>query len=112
MPDQSIKKVDSRYSPVGEMGQKYLVSGKRLSMRLWELAQGEEGKRHARPYEIVGYVVKGRVEITVGDSVITCGEGDSYLVPDGAERSYRVLEALVAVEVTAPPAQIHHRDDA
>jgi quercetin dioxygenase-like cupin family protein len=111
MADQSIKKVDSRYSPAGEMGQKYLVSGKRLSMRLWELEGGEEGERHARPYEIVGYVVEGRVEITVGDSTITCGEGDSYLVPDGAERSYRVLEDLVAVETTAPPAQVHHRDE-
>ena len=111
MADQSIKKVDSRYSPHGEMGQKYLVSGKRLSMRLWELKQGEEGEPHARPYEIVGYVVKGRVEITVGDSTITCGSGDSYLIPDGAERSYRVLENLVAVEATAPAAQVHHRDE-
>ncbi len=112
MADQSIKKVDSRYSPAGEMGQKYLTSGKRLSMRLWELKKGEEGAPHTRPYETVGYVFEGRVEITVGDSVVTCGPGDAYLVPDGAERSYRVLEALVAVEATAPPAQINDRDDA
>ena len=112
MADQSIKKVDSTHSPVGEMGQKHLVSGKRLSMRLWALKKGEEGKPHTRPYETIGYVVEGRVEITVGDSVVTCGPGDSYLVPDGAERSYRVLADLVAVEATAPPAQVHDRDDA
>jgi quercetin dioxygenase-like cupin family protein len=112
MADQTIKKVDSDYSPVGEMGQQYLVSGKRLAMRRWSLKKGEEGKPHTRPYETVGYVVKGRVEITVGDSTITCEAGDSYLVPDGAKRSYRVLADLVAVEATAPPAHLHDRDDA
>jgi hypothetical protein len=35
MPDTTIKKVSSGASPKGEMGQVYLVSGKRLSLRLW-----------------------------------------------------------------------------
>ncbi|MGC1177836.1 MAG: hypothetical protein WA884_02125 [Methyloceanibacter sp.] len=35
MPDTTIKKVEARSSPRGEMGQKYLVAGKRVSMRLW-----------------------------------------------------------------------------
>ena len=33
--DTTIKKVMAASSPRGEMGQKYLVAGKRLSMRLW-----------------------------------------------------------------------------
>ncbi len=36
MGDSTVKKVDARHSPRGEMGQKYLVSGKTVSMRLWE----------------------------------------------------------------------------
>ena len=35
MPDTTIKKVEARSSPRGEMGQKDLVAGKRVSMRLW-----------------------------------------------------------------------------
>ena len=35
MPDTTIKKVEAGSSPKGEMGQKYLVAGKRVSMRLW-----------------------------------------------------------------------------
>jgi hypothetical protein len=35
MTDTTIKKVESGSSPRGEMGQKYLVAGKRVSMRLW-----------------------------------------------------------------------------
>lgn len=92
------------------MGQKYLASGKALSMRLWEEAAGESGERHTREYETVGYVVSGRVEVHVGDDVVTCGAGDSYLVPDGAERQYVVLEDLVAAEATSPPAEVHGRD--
>ena len=36
MTDTTIKKVSASHSPKGEMGQKYLVSGKTLTMRLWE----------------------------------------------------------------------------
>ena len=111
MADHSVKKIDSSASPTGPDGQKYLVSGKALAMRLWEEAAGTEGEPHTRPYETVGYVVSGRVEIRLGGDVITCGAGDSYLVPDGAERQYIVHEDLVAVETTSPPAQVHGRDE-
>lgn len=110
MADHSVKKIDSSASPTGPDGQKYLVSGKALAMRLWEEAAGEAGEPHTRPYETVGYVVSGAVEVHVGDDRITCRQGDSYLVPDGAERTYVVLEDLVAVETTSPPAQVHGRD--
>ncbi|HEX8384937.1 MAG TPA: cupin domain-containing protein [Rubricoccaceae bacterium] len=111
MSDHSVKKIDSSASPSGPDGQKYLVSGKGISMRLWEEPTLGDGERHTRPYETVGYVVSGRVRIHVGDDVITCGPGDSYLVPDGAERRYDVLESLVAVEATHPPAEVHGRDE-
>jgi quercetin dioxygenase-like cupin family protein len=111
MSDHSVEKIDSSASPTGAMGQKYLASGKGLSMRLWEeRAGGSDQEPHTRPYETVGYVVSGRVEVHVGGDVITCGAGDSYLVPDGAERQYVVLEDLVAVEATHPPAEVHGRD--
>ena len=35
MTDTTVKKVSSTHSPVGEQGQIYLASGKRVSMRLW-----------------------------------------------------------------------------
>ena len=112
MSDHSIKKIDSSASPVGEMGQTYLVSGTSVAMRLWNERAGEGGEPHARPYETVGYVVEGRVEVHVGDDRVTCGPGDSYLVPEGAVRRYTVLDDLTAVEATSPPARVNDRDDA
>ena len=54
MPDTTIKKVEADFSPKGEMGQRYLVAGKRVSMRLWIDEPGGKLKAPtAREYETV-----------------------------------------------------------
>ncbi len=112
MTDHSVKKIDSSASPEGDMGQTYLVSGTSVALRRWSESAGTEGEPHTRPYETVGYVVSGKVEVHVGDDTVTCGAGDSYLVPEGATRKYKILEDLTAVEATSPPARVDNRDDA
>lgn len=112
MPDTSVKKVDSAYSPKGEMGQKYLASGKSLSMRLWEDEQPGDSKPEAqREYETVGYVIKGRAELHIEGQVILLEPGSSWVVPKGASHTYKILESFTAVEATSPPAQVHGRDE-
>lgn len=112
MTDHSVKKIDGDASPEGDLGQIYLVSGTHVALRRWDEAAGEAGEPHTRDYETVGYVVSGRVEVHVGDDVVTCAAGDSYLVPAGAVRHYRIAEDLVAVEATSPPARVDGRDAA
>jgi hypothetical protein len=46
MSDTTVKKVSSATAPKGEMGQVYLTSGKRVSMRLWRDEQ--PGRRSPR----------------------------------------------------------------
>lgn len=112
MPDTSVKKVDSAYSPKGEMGQKYLASGKSLAMRLWEDEQPSDAKPEAqRDYETVGYVIKGRAELHIEGQLVLLEPGSSWVVPKGATHSYKILESFTAVEATSPPAQIHGRDE-
>ena len=36
MGDTSVMKVSAKSSPHGEMGQKYLATGVKVAMRLWE----------------------------------------------------------------------------
>jgi quercetin dioxygenase-like cupin family protein len=36
--------------------------------------------------------------------------GASWIVPKGAEHSYRILEEFTVVEATTPPAEVHGRD--
>ena len=111
MIDTTIKKVSSRSSPKGDMGQVYLASGKRVSMRLWRDEEPQAKDAVRRDYETVGYVIAGRAELTLEGQTIKLEPGDSWLVPAGAEHSYRILEVFTAVEATAPPAQVHGRDE-
>ncbi|MFH7025985.1 MAG: cupin domain-containing protein [Heteroscytonema crispum UTEX LB 1556] len=112
MPDTSVKKVDSAYSPKGQLGQKYLASGKSVSMRLWENEQpGEAKEPTAREYETVGYVINGRAELHIENQVLLLEPGNSWVVPKGASHTYKILESFTAVEATSPPAQVHGRDE-
>jgi len=111
-PDASVKKVSSNTSPHGEMGQTYLTSGKRLSMRLWQNERPQETPVTERDYETVGYMIAGRAELELEGQTVCLEPGDSWLVPAGARHAYRILEPLTAVEATAPPAQVHGRDTA
>jgi quercetin dioxygenase-like cupin family protein len=112
MTDTTIKKVSAAHSPKGEMGQKYLASGKRVSMRLWDAEPGAQEKGPSvREYETVGYVISGRAELRLEGQTVILEPGDSWLVPQGAEHSYVIREPFTAIEATTPPAQVHGRNE-
>ncbi len=111
MADTTVMKVHSQVSPKGPDGQKYLASGKTLSMRLWEDEGPSEGKAPTRrDYETVGYVISGRAELHLEGQMVRLEPGDSWVVPKGAEHTYRILESFTAVEATSPPFQVHGRE--
>jgi len=113
MPDSTIKKVEAGSSPRGEMGQKYLVGGKRVSMRLWVLEPGSKVEAAtSRKYETVGYVISGHAKLDLEGQTLSLKAGDSWLVPAGATHEYMIVEPFTAVEATAPPAEVHGRDEA
>ncbi|GAA4015521.1 cupin domain-containing protein [Hymenobacter fastidiosus] len=113
MADTTITKVDSKHSPKGKDGEKYLASGVHVAMRMWENEQPGEAKETAtRPYETVGYVLSGRAELHIEGQMVLLEPGNSWVVPQGASHTYKILEAFSAVEATSPPAQVHGREDA
>jgi quercetin dioxygenase-like cupin family protein len=111
MTDTTVTKVSSAHSPTGDQGEVYLASGKRVSMRLWRdepPTQGKPSRKH--DYEVVGYVISGRAELEIEGQTVRLEPGDSWVVPAGSEHTYRILETFTAVEATAPPAQVHGRE--
>jgi quercetin dioxygenase-like cupin family protein len=111
MADTTIKKVESGSSPRGEMGQKYLVAGKRVSMRLWVKEPGDTTKSPTkRTYETVGFVISGSARLDLEGQTLHLKTGDSWLVPAGATHQYTIIEPFTALEATAPPAEVHGRD--
>ncbi|MDF1502019.1 cupin domain-containing protein [Roseisolibacter sp. H3M3-2] len=110
--ETTVTKVDSRHSPRGAMGQKYLAAGKRMGMRLWdEERPGESSDESRRDYETVGYVIAGRAELHLEGQLVLLEAGDSWVVPEGATHRYKILETFTAVEATSPPAHVHGRDE-
>ncbi|MEZ4864969.1 MAG: cupin domain-containing protein [Caldilineaceae bacterium] len=111
MPDTTITKIDSAYSPKGNMGQKYLASGVGVAMRLWQAEQSDHPlELHARDYETVGYVLSGRAQLHSEGQNVVLEPGDSWVVPKGARHRYEILEPFTAIEATHPPAHVHERD--
>jgi quercetin dioxygenase-like cupin family protein len=111
MADTTVKKVEAASSPKGEMGQKYLVAGKRVSMRIWIDEPGGKLKGPTtRDYETVGYVISGSAKLDLEGQTLNLNSGDSWLIPAGAMHQYTIIEPFTAVEATAPPAEVHGRD--
>ena len=99
MADTSVIKINSRLSPRGGKGQKYLATGISMAMRLWdEEGPAEPRDPSRRDYETIGFVIKGRAEL--------------HVVPKGASHTYKIVEPFTAVEATHPPAQMRDRDHA
>ena len=104
MTDTTVKKVSAAYSPTGDMGQKYLASGKRVSIRLWEAEPAEDTKAPSvRDCETVGYVITGRAELQLEGQTVMLEAGDSCWCRR-AEHSYAILEPFTAIEATGAPS--------
>ena len=85
---------------------KTLVSGDKLMICRFDLDRGVEIPSHSHPHDQAGYVVLGKIRITVDGKSCDLGPGDSYSAPSGALHSAIALEASVVVDTFSPP-----RDD-
>lgn len=94
----------------GAMGQIYLATGKQVALRRWEESPGGFSKPTTREYEVVGYLLQGVLELELDGGTAKMDVGDSWLVPAGANHRYRVIEPIVAIEATSPPARFGNRD--
>lgn len=83
-----------------------LVSSDGLMICRFDLDKGVEIPDHSHPHDQAGYVVSGKIRITVGGESLILGAGDSYSAPPNVPHSALALEASVVVDTFNPP-----RDD-
>ncbi|MBA2646758.1 MAG: cupin domain-containing protein [Pyrinomonadaceae bacterium] len=96
--------VRGEHAPRGEEGEKLLVNGERMAMRLWEREEaGAKKPEHANSYEYVAYVIEGALRVTIEGRSFEVRRGDSYCVPPETKYSLEVLEEATVVEATSPP---------
>lgn len=58
--------------------------------------------KHAHIHEQTGYLVDGRIRLTIGGEIFDVGPGDSWCIPGNTEHSAETLEDSVAIEVFSP----------
>lgn len=95
--------VRGEHAARGGRGEKLLVNGARMAMRLWEReASGTSKPEHSNTYEYVAYVVEGALRVTIDGHAFEARRGDSYCVPAGTKYSLEILEEATVVEATSP----------
>jgi quercetin dioxygenase-like cupin family protein len=81
---------------------KTLSHGTRTLMAEFHLLAGFPLPVHEHSQEQTGYLVSGRLRLTIGAETHDVGPGDSWSIPGGVPHGAEVLEDAVAVEVFAP----------
>jgi len=93
---------DGYQDVLDKIRQKTLVHGDKTLMAEFRLAQGAVLPRHSHPHEQTGYLVAGRLELTVGEVKHHITPGDSWCIPGCIEHHAVAVEDCVAIEVFSP----------
>jgi len=81
---------------------KTLCHGDATLMSEFHLLAGFPLPLHAHPQEQTGYLVSGRLRLTIGDETHDVTPGDSWSIRGGLRHGAEVLEDAVAIEVFSP----------
>ena len=87
------------------LARRTLVSDGRLMICRFDLDKGVEIPGHSHPQDQAGYVISGRIRISVDGMSHDLGPGDSYSAPSGAVHSALALEMSVVVDTFSPPRE-------
>lgn len=81
---------------------KTLVYGKNTLLTEFLLEKGKTLPLHKHPQEQTGYLVSGKLILSIGTEQYEFDPGDSWMIPGDTEHSAQILENSVAIEVFSP----------
>lgn len=82
--------------------QKTLVYGEKTLMVEFRMQQGAFLPMHDHPHEQAGYLVSGRMKLTIGEVVYDVSPGDSWCIGSGEIHGAEIAEDSIALEVFSP----------
>jgi quercetin dioxygenase-like cupin family protein len=82
--------------------QKTLVHGDRTLMTEFLLHKDAILPLHSHPHEQTGYLVKGRIRLTIGGDIHEVSPGDSWCIPGGMPHCAEIIKESLALEVFSP----------
>ena len=88
-----------------------LVHGPRMMICEFTLQAGSDLPMHAHPHEQAGYVVSGRIRLTLAGQIHELGPGDTYYAAPNVPHGAHILETAVVVDTFCPPREDYaHRN--
>jgi quercetin dioxygenase-like cupin family protein len=97
------KSDDTGYKELAEgIRIKTLVYGEKTLLTEFRLTPGRDLPRHSHPHEQTGYLVSGRIRLSIGEETFEANPGDSWCIEGDVEHSAEILENSVAIEVFSP----------
>lgn len=81
------------------------ISGANMTMAFFKMKAGAEIPEHSHPHEQMGTVLKGFIDLTIGENQKSVNEGDAYhIAPNVSHRGIAQTDAEV-IEVFSPPRE-------
>lgn len=84
---------------------KTLAYGEHTLLTEFRMRKGSALPPHAHPHEQTGYLISGRLRLTIAGRKVEVGPGDSWFIPGGIQHSAAILADSVAIEVFSPVRQ-------
>jgi len=83
-----------------------VIPGERMTMAFFQLEPGVKIPEHAHPHEQMGTVLKGSIELVIGEEKREVKQGCAYRVPPNVLHSGMCLKTSSEVlEVFSPPRE-------
>ncbi|MEM3563245.1 MAG: cupin domain-containing protein [Candidatus Jordarchaeaceae archaeon] len=87
------------------VSRKTLAIGEKMLLAEFTFRKGAIVPSHTHPHEQVGYVVKGKVNLRIGEQKYLLGAGDSYYIKPNVDHSAELIEESVIIDVFCPPRE-------
>ncbi len=81
---------------------KTLVHGEKTLFSEFRMEANSILPKHSHIYEQTGYLVKGKIKLTIGPQTYEALPGDSWCIPSNTEHSAEIVEESLAIEVFSP----------
>jgi len=88
--------------PVEKIKMKTLAYGERTLLAEFKLEKGAILPKHNHPHEQTGYLVSGRIDLTIGNVTYQVSPGDSWCIPGNINHHAHAHENSIAIEVFSP----------
>jgi quercetin dioxygenase-like cupin family protein len=97
-----FKSRDARKRQVRGIAFEVVAAGERSMVIRVPCKAGHHVPKHSHPHEQIGYVVSGKVRLTIDTLSETLEAGDSYCIPGNMPHSLDTLEDAVVLDYFTP----------